>query len=637
MDQDEGENQPAPDRLAKTVLEEARLRHVPTRIVEPGIDGGTDTVYALPTWLGADLGDGYCHPDGRPRSAPGFVRVRFREGSRRIVVGDGSVGAVVDASVLRSVNLRRKAPSARRRRRIAATTTALMRELGAILGTSVSDIGWLRRMLDDPDTTEADAIRIWNDFVVRCPVPSSFRARNRSLSLADLLVLRRGGEGGRHRQVFAEHHPWAVRHLLDAADPDEAFATIDRNPANSIAVAAKQLCCSGDSACDKAVRFAKLLPRHRANESLDRLLGDPEERRARQCRSLLLEAHSQDSELVTHIGGNARRTRAQIRRALAVLFAYRDGTMGGFDCSYTLATLLVRMMVRNAFDPEALDPDALVAGLVAASADTFAALVSERLAIPSVRTPVPDADVLDTGVLALLAWIDEPGRPRLTTKQLVRFADASRDRCVHRFEAVKVSLERSLPLPPGWSDGKHSVVGGARVRLLTSLEEMALEGREMRNCLRHGRYQRAVQLGRLALFSIKAPDGRATLALKPLMDRAPGGGIRHGGWEVDECRGPMNDDPSPGTATAASELKELLEEECPYLLPREEVRRRRMVLETLDQSRSFNSDVAAANRRWRDLYVQHLPRSFAKATPEEIVAAYLVDTNEEAPKAGQRW
>ena len=626
-----GRHPPLDARLVGMVLGQTGLRHAPTRSVEPGIDGGTETAYALPNWLTADVADGCRDPGGRTKSAPGFLRVRLWEDGRRIAVGNGSVDTLVDHSVLRVVKLRRKAPSPHRRGRLATTASALLEELEAILGVPASNVGWLRRMLDDPGGVESEALRIWNDFVARCQVPRSFRVRSGSLSLADLLVLQRGGEGGRHRQVFAEHHPWATKCLLESADPDEAFSPIDENPANSIVVAAEFFCCSSNSACPKAVRFAKLLPRHRLEESLDRLFGDPRDRSSsasQQCRALLLEAHSQDSELLTHIGGNARRTRAQIERARAVFFAYRDGTMGSFDCAYALATLLIRMMVRNAFDPAELDPESLVAGLVAASADTLAALASQRLETPSVSIPEPGADLVDTGVLALLAYVGGPGRPRLTMKQLVRFADAVRDQCVHRFEAVKLSVDANLPTPPGWSDEAHSPLGGVRVRALTSLDEMAREGREMKNCLRDGRYQHATLLGRLALFSIEANDGRATLALKPLAARAPGDGIRYVGWEIEELRGPQNNDPSAACERAASALREVLEEECPYVLPRLEVRRRKRVREALDQSRSFNGNVAAAMARWREVYVKHLPRSFDKVTPEEIVASYLVDPNE---------
>ena len=145
---------------------------------------------------------------------------------------------------------------------------------------------------------------------------------------------------------------------------EAAFEPIDANPSACVLAAAKQVCCSPESACDKAVRFAKHLPRHWANPALDELLGaaagrgDPDS----QVRSVLLEAHEEDEELLSHIGEDAWETRGRIYRAIEVLFAYRDDQGGSFACAYRLAALLARIFVRSGHDPREVDPEEIAAG-----------------------------------------------------------------------------------------------------------------------------------------------------------------------------------------------------------------------------------------------------------------------------------
>ena len=607
---------PLPAEFAELITAQTEIRQIPEQLVEVGDDGACDSVFALPAWLTRD-------PARVTDGVPGLLRVAFR-GGHEIVVRADPAGAAPRDPALHAVKLRRKAPSRHRRRRLVETVRSLLAELETVLGESAPKARRLQDIIDDPEAAEAAGLRVWNDFVAACRVPRSFRVPNRSFSLADLLVLRRGSQGGRHREAFADHFPWAARHELDGADPEDVLSKIDENPANSIVVAARNFCCTGDAACDKAIRFAKLLPRHRLKQPLDRLLGAPVDQSDKQIRSLLLEAHSQDSELLTHIGCDIPRAHAQIRRALEVFFAYRDGTMGSFPCAYALATLLLRMMVRNASDPEEVDPHLLAAGLAAVSADSLAAFASARLADPSTTSPEPDADILDTGVLALLLYIGEPGRPRLTVKQLARFLREVHDRSVHRLETVRTRIDDgSFPPSPGWSDAKHSGADGVRIHPLTSFDEMAREGTDMRNCLGAGRYQIAVLLGRLALFSISTENERATLALAPMAEREPGGGIRYTRWEIDQLRGPMNDDPSTACRKAAYGLVELLDRECPFVLPQEEVQRQRAAREALDRSRSFNKSLVEAQARWEGIHREHLPPSFGGVSPDRIVANYL--------------
>ena len=75
------------------------------------------------------------------------------------------------------------------------------------------------------------------------------------------------------------------------------------------------------------------------------------------------------------------------------------------------------------------------------------------------------------------------------------------------------------------------------------------EGDELEHCMREGRYQRAAVMGRVALFSIVAEDGRSTLALEP-DERERGGATRLHGWRVEQHRAARNGDPSPGCEAA---------------------------------------------------------------------------------------
>lgn len=61
----------------------------------------------------------------------------------------------------------------------------------------------------------------------------------------------------------------------------------------------------------------------------------------------------------------------------------------------------------------------------------------------------------------------------------------------------------------------------------------------------------------------------------------------------------------------------------PAALPTEEHDRRRNLRARIDGMRSFNADTTLANERWREIYVNHLPRRFRYVTPAEIVDAVM--------------
>ena len=617
-------SEPLAGKLATRIEEQVRLRHAPACLTWTADDGEEETVFVLPRWLNEDPeGDG--SDAGLFAPIPRNLHVRFRGDAFH--VGDALTESELDEDELRAIRLVRKVPDASRRWSMVSTALTMLDELEVILGMPLSEDEWLLHLVEAPAAAEEEALHLWNDvFLPGCGVPPSFLLGDRALSLADMQVLRRGAEGGRHRRTFASQHPWATRIILDLPDPaavEAAFEPIDANPSASILVAAKRICCSAESACPKAVRFAKFLPRHWDNPALDDLLGEAGTGHpGSQVRSVLLEAHEEDGELLSHIGEDAWETRGRILRAIEVLFAYRDDLGGSFVCAYRLATCLARIFVRSAHDPSDVDPEEIAAGLAALSADSLAAFVAKKLESRPSGLPEADVDTLDAGVLAFLAHVGETRRPRLTARQLLKFAEFARDRSVHQMTVIRTEIEDTWPPPPGWLAEEHASLRGAKVTPLNSVGGCLSEGEELDHCMRHGRYQRAAVMGRVALFSIMAGDGRSTLALKPV-ERERGGAARLTGWRIEEHRAARNDDPSPGCEAAATALLEALNGKCPRPVPRAEVRRRKRVQEAFDRSRSFNPDTSAAEERWSELYAKRLPRAFRAVTPERIVEDYF--------------
>ena len=619
-------SEPLPGELAALIERQVRLRHAPARFILTGDDGveEEETVFVLPRWLNGNPEDeGWVSELFAP--IPRNLHVRFRGDALQVV--DALTESELGRDELRAIRLVRKVPDASRRASMASAAGTMLDELEVALGMLPSEDEWLLHMVEAPGTAEEEALHLWNEvFLTRCEVPPSFLLGDRALSLADMQVLRRGAEGGRHRRTFAAQHPWATRVVLDLPDPEAveaAFEPIDANPSACVQVAAKQLCCSGQSDCPKAVRFAKYLPRHWANPALDELLGEPGTGHAgSQVRSVLLEAHGEDGELLSHIGEDAWETRGRILRAIEVLYAYRDDRGGCFACAYRIATLLARIFVRSAHDPDEVDPEEIAAGLAAFSADSLAAYVAKKLESRSAGLPEADADTLDAGVLAFLAHVGEMRRPRLTARQLLKFAEFARDRSVHQMTVIKTEIEDTWPPPPGWCAEEHASLRGATVTPLTTVGGCLSEGEELDHCMRHGRYQRAAVMGRVALFSIVAEDGRSTLALAPV-EGERGGATRLEGWKIEEHRAARNGAPSPGCEAAATALLEALNGKCPRRVPSAEVQRRKRVREAFDRSRSFNRDTSAADERWSELYAKNLPRAFRAVSPERIVEDYF--------------
>ena len=601
-----------PNRLATSICNMAQVRYAVDRSETDGLP-----TYSLPWWLA-------WKPKHFHWGHPSF-QVTIGEG-RRLKIRHAVTGDELESEQLNKVMLRDLKPCKKRRKLLSDSAATLFCVLGEVLGKSklASKWHWLKRVRNDPAGVEVDALKIWHGFIADCDLPSSFRIPGRTLSLADLVTLRAGSEGGCHRHSFAEQQPWAARALLRSSRAKEAFARIDQNPAHAISVSAHYLCCNADPAengCSKAAEFAKSIARHRNNPSIDRLLG-ANNQEDRRIRSLLMEAHKHDSELLTHIGSNVRDTRRLIKHAIHLIFDYQN--MGGSTgCAYELATLMVRMMVRYQIDPRNFDREILLRGLVTMSADCLAAFASERLSNSSIISPEPDADSLDLGLLAFVAFLGRTRKPQLTSRQLHKFAEAAGERGVHKICIISDHPEARWSVPSYWSDVDFSYPRGEmRIVLLTSAEDILEEGRRMNNCLADGRYTRAAIIGRLAFFSISGNGDRATLSVKPLQRDCDGGTFVEK-WEIDQLRGVGNSEPSDTCADVAELMVQRLNERCPNLIPHSEIARRMHILAEMDESRGINADIVSAQRYWDEIYLKLLPPRFENLSPSEIVDDYL--------------
>lgn len=593
----------------------AKGLHCPRRQTRNG-----ESVYVLPRWLLRT----------RPRSRdlpPNGLRIRLRHGPALVCIEDPATSRTPAPNELHAVLLRPQIRSQKRRIDLWEKATLLVRELESILGTSVSDWAWLQQMIDDPAAAEDQAIEIWNEAISELDLPESFRLTQRSISLRDLLILSHGLEEGRHRRAFADQQPWAAMRLLDGPNPHAAFGPIDRNPANAIQTSAGFLCCSGDeSGCVKAAEFARSLARHRGNPDIDRLLGSGSRADGR-IRSLLMEAHKQDAgELLSLIRGDVQQTRRQIQRAEEVLRSF-EGMSSSFACAYTCAVLLVRMMIRDRFDPRYLDPAAMASGLIAVSADCLASFAADRLSDPTVDLPDEheDCDSVDFGVLALARFVGRTRKPQLTMRQLTRFAEAAGQRSVHRIEGLAQSMDTAWPPPMGFREEEHCTPSGARIKVLATLDGVHEEGRQNGICLADGRYGYvlAAILGRLVLFSIRSGDhARATLALKPTQERR-GSKVLIRKWAINQIRGPGNAPPDDACSEAAESLCAFLNERCPCELPKMEIARRLRIRREIDEFRSFNRNLMTARNYWYSIYLDLLPRRFAEISPAGLIDSYL--------------
>ena len=568
---------------------------------------GGDRVRVLPAWL---LEDG--------RGGPGrnlcVVTGAF---AANIHIADALTTKPFATKRLRNYALRRRRPSGRRRQRLAAEAEHLLECLGQVLGALPESASALRRMADDPAGAEREALAVWNGFVDECRNRLGRQALKAGMTMEGLTLVMQGREGGQDRQWFLQHYPWAFAAALDSGEAERLFERIDENRACARAVAERLLCCQRLEECRKARYVARRMPKYRADPGLLRLLGRYGEQRDTQFRAVLLEANARDrGELLAHAVRGSAMTRRQL--GFAVQAIVRAGEMGSdAKTRYEGGVLAFRSFAWSRHDPEGADPSTLAEGLAAISADCLAGFAARCIEDEPDAGDPDNPDPIDCGILAMIGLLDGEGRPELTGKQLVALAEGAAARCVHRVAILeRADIGSNWPGPPGLDAGSRT----AGARFLATPATVRTEGREMQNCLRYAEsYIHLSALGRLALFSIRAPDGaRATLSLS-VVESVGKGSIRVDGYEIDELRGFRNREPDPACLAIAERVVQARNRHCPRVLPPEELFRRAEVRRTLVERRSFNRDPDAAAERWRELYLPLLPRRFAGLSPEEIV------------------
>ena len=441
--------QPGPDplQLAETVGDRTRRRHSASCHTVGG-----DRVRVLPAWL---LGDG--------RSGPGrSVCVVSGAFAANIHIADALTTKPFPAKRLRNYALRRRRPSERRRRRLAAEAEHLIGCLGRVLGKEPESAGALRRMVESPFETERDALAVWNGFVDECRNRLGRQAVKAGMTMEGLALLSQGRDGGWDRQWFLVHYPWAFAAALESGEAERFFRRIDKNRASARAVAERLLCCQRLDKCKSAGLVAKRMPKYRADPGLLHLLGRYKGRQDTRFRAILLEANARDGgELLAQVVRDSGRTRRQL--GFAVQAIVRAGAMGGgVTARYEAGMLAFRSFAWSGHDPAGGDPALLVEGLAAISADCLAGFAARRNLEDAVDPDEPEGlDPVDRGILALVGLLDGSGRPELTGKQLLAFAEGAAARCVHRIRILELAdIGSEWPEPPGLNAG--SGIAGAR-------------------------------------------------------------------------------------------------------------------------------------------------------------------------------
>ncbi len=636
LEQDSGERRsrnggldPVPADIGDSIEQQIRRIHFPCRrIAEKG------TTYVIPTWLlrvrGTERGAPALWPSIRIRVPPGphaKARLLGLSASRRIA-----------NQRLHEVILRRQVPSARRRERLLGQAKWIRESLGVVLGHDPVRSAWLAEMIEDPVEFERWALAsVWNPFVAEFNRPASLLLRRNSPSLWDQLRLEKGRDGGLHRRSFAEQQPWAAKSLLDGTRAGRKLRKIDRNPANGLPAAARELCCNpDDDACPKSVNFARYLARRRQDSSLDRILGN-QSGKNRRIRCLLMEAHAQDfGELISHIRDGPTVVRRQIDRAIMVLDILQDLEEVRTETAFDTATLLVRTMVRDRLlDPARLEPDLLARALVALSANSLAAFAEHCPGIflsPERTAPGdPETDgALDAGIRAFVRFVGSTRKPQLTTRQLIRFSERCPRIRTSLVQLPERQMPRNWPIVPQLAETCRRLGSdGDSLVPLASLGHLKAEGRKMDNCLANGNwYVHSLVRGQIAIVSVRAPGGRrATLELRPDLAQQSGKWVIRN-WRTGGFRGPGNAQPSDVCRLLVKRLVDELDSQCPIPIPESERERRQAVTRLQYTFRAINRDKTVAENMWREFCLRALPRRFSKLTPRELMSGFAESIEE---------
>ncbi len=610
---------PIPARLGDWIEERTRHVHSPWR--KPSKVG---TTYMLPNWLPRIQSWGFKPPSSirawMRHGLPSTTRVTYPSSFRR-----------VDQLCLKDIVLRRQSVSAQRRESMLNHAEWILDSLRAVLGYDPVRSTWLEQMIEDTVEFERWTLSsVWNPFVLEFNRPASLFLRKDCPNLRDQLKLERGCDGGAHRRSFAEQQPWAAISLLNRSSASRGLNEIDRNPANGLLAAARELCCfSGRAYCPRSVTFARFLPRRRHAPSFDHILDECNCFGRHSMRCLLMEAHVQDGgELISHIRDGPTVVLRQITRAHMLRdspWNYRDVAD---ETTFATAALLLRMMVRDRFvDPARLEPNLAFGAMVVMSAESLAAYANcDRYSLPEYETfghTTIDRG-LDAGIRAFVHLVGSTRKPRLTTRQLIRLSE----HCER--EGTILSRNRQLQDLTDWSIAPQLLetcerLGSEDLAMvpLAKIADLEDEGRTMKHCLAYSNsYVTRLLVGQISVISVRTATGvRATLVLQPVQATRYGEAVIQN-WRIEEFRGSRNARPPRFFHRLVERLVEELDAQCPIPIPESVRRQRRRVVDALGSPLEINRDKGVADDRWRSFYRRALPPRFSKLTPHKIVASY---------------
>ena len=497
------------------------------------------------------------------------------------------------------------------------------------------DWSWLRRMRQDPEAVEREAIGVWERFLER--VPLALRIPGVEMGIAEFQVLCEGPDGGRDRRWFAKEWPAAALFLLQRGAVKRAFGQVERNRANAKKVAAATLCCSPGGLrrrpCEKALFTAGRFPRLKHDAELAELFrNDRFGRQPSRIRGVFMHLnHETGGDLLRRIESDSRFVRPQAE------FAIRVGMNPLFStttCRFEVGKFVVHILAGSGVDPTTwtefgVEASDVARALATVSADALAAFAARRLGTNDCWPGFNVSSPFETGVLALLRHLHHGSRKRPTPRQLCEFARRVPRLASHQIESLRATglvEENEWSAPPGWREGLVAGLGDATVTLIGSIGALRVCGERLGNCLRGDTgYDLKALLGRLVFFWIQADGHEALLSLQAITRDQGSEGVWVERYARDDCLGFANGKPSLGCMEAAQRLTDWLNEALPRRLDPTEVERRRSIVRALDL-RTYNQDMTAAWLWWENAAARCLPPRFTKQDAPAIVDLYLAST-----------
>lgn len=610
------------------------LETVVRRRVLPGYctvkDGGCE--FLLPAWLARDEDAVRTGRFGRrhvPRPQDPLCLRLDRKDQLVSVTGDWSRMQLIQAC------FSPRMPSERRRRLVDLAAKKVLDDFKVAFRVEPPDWNWLRRMRQDPEGVECEAMGIWERFLEH--VPLALRIPGVEMGIAEFRVLCKGPDGGRDRRWFAEEWPAAALFVLQRGAVKRAFAKVERNRANAKEVAAATLCCSPGGLrrrpCERALFTAGRFPRIKHDAELVELFrNDRFSRQPRQIRGVFMHLnHETGGDLLRRLESNSRFVRPQVE------FAIRVGMNPLFStttCRFEVGKFVVHILAGSGVDPTTwtefgVEASDVAQALATVSADALAAFAARRLGTDDCWPGFDVSSPFETGVLALLWYLDHGSRKRPTPKQLCEFTRRIPRLANHQIESLHATglvKENEWPTPPGWREELVASLGGATATPITSIGALRACGERLRNCLRGDTgYDLKALLGRLAFFWIQADGHEALLSLRAIARNDGSDGVRVERYTRDDCQGFANGKPSLGCMETAQRLADGLNEALPRRLDPTEVARRRSIVRSLDL-RTYNQDMTAARLWWERAAERCLPPRFTRQDPAAIVDLYLAST-----------